>query len=515
MTHMQATNPLPDSSRQFMHIDQLMWMPILAHLSLCLLVGLFTATWGLALLVTAVAVVPVALLQLRFPTHRFNAFAKAALFMTLSALLIEQSGGLIEAHFSIFIMLSALILYADWRVILFGAGFIAAHHALFTWLQHLGMVSLYASVSEHGSHAGPALLHCLLQHGGAVLAQATVLGYLATVLHGMIQDGLSVAAFAERAGQGRLDNDFGAAGRSSPVVGAVATMQDRLAITLSRVKHTAEAVSTQGKALSRDHDTLHDQAQHNAAEVERVSASATQLSASTRETAAEARRVRELASKADSQAEQGKREIQALETAMQQLESDNASIADLLADIDGITLQTNLLALNASVESARAGEAGRGFAVVANEVRALSQRTRSIAEAIRERVEQAGSSARASSTHTHLANQAMERISGVFRLVLERVGDMDNASHQQHLGIEELERSVLAMQAALGTSESSLALARTRTSELLGSAATLNAEVQFFQFNATQAGEPNRRSSGLTVSETTDSAARPVALQLV
>lgn len=217
-------------------------------LALCLLATLASAglalgngSWGAFLLVSLPTLLAMLALTRVQPGGLVTRLAMGAATMVFSAVLIHQARGMLELHFSIFVLLAALVYYRDWKVVVTAATVIAVHHSLFGWLQLRG-VSIWAYPDGYFS------LWILVLHAAFVVFEAA---FLVVMANGLQQDAESIGTdgadlrrAAEQLAQGGLAAASAIEGRASP--GSAAAALGRAgAVLAERLQAVAEMAKAQ------------------------------------------------------------------------------------------------------------------------------------------------------------------------------------------------------------------------------------------------------------------------------
>ncbi|MEM7619062.1 MAG: methyl-accepting chemotaxis protein [Pseudomonadota bacterium] len=256
---------------------------------------------------------------------------------------------------------------------------------------------------------------------------------------------------------------------------------DAMSDVIDQIHYTSDSVSTASSEITVGSNDLARRTETQASSLHEIVASIEQMSTGIQNNAESASVANELATQAQSAAEESGQVVGCAIEAMDRIEKSSRKVADITNVIDEIAFQINLLALNAAVEAARAGDAGKGFEVVAAEVRKLAQRSADAAKDIDQLIESGNQEVQQGTKLVKDTGGSLEQILGGVAKLADIVDQISNASVEQSIGIDEINKAIALMD---NTTQQNAAVAEENMaacSALAERAVVMQEKVQFFQ----------------------------------
>lgn len=273
-----------------------------------------------------------------------------------AATLVHFTGGITEAHFHWFVVLSLAALYVDVRPFLAAIGFTAVHHVA------VGAFDP-SLVFEHERGQENYLLWTAIH----VVFVVMLIGSIAVNWVTLEHQSLLAARQAEDLErhlheQEELASRQGDLAREQAELAASnRVLVERSDQMLDEQRSTVSAVIEQCRALLACSAKAEGMVRNSSVAIDDMSDSLSEVDTKIGQAT-------DLAGRATAAADSARQSVHGLAESSEEI----AELVDLITEI---AERTNLLALNATIEAARAGSAGKGFAVVASEVKELANST--------------------------------------------------------------------------------------------------------------------------------------------
>ena len=309
---------------------------------------------------------------------------------------------------------------------------------------------------------------------------------------------------AKRVAAGDLTSTIDVSGRdeAADLLTALKDMNAGLGRMVESIRGGADAIAVGAAQVSAGNQQLSHRTEEHASSIEETASTLEEFTTTVRQNANHAKQASALAASASASAQNGGEVVGRVVTTMQEVTMSSRKIADIIGVIDAIAFQTNILALNAAVEAARAGEQGRGFAVVASEVRSLAQRSAASSKEIRALIEDSADRVNASAKLVGEAGASIDELVESVKKVADFMTEIANASQEQSVGIEQINKAIMHMDNAVQMNASLVEEATAAAASMTNQATGLTDAVAQFRLS------DNHMAEGSLTRETLNS--RPV-----